>query len=79
MRKIIRFTLAGSIPITLFKRMEKVSFGGLRPESYPDRQSVVGFLPLGSFSAPSGSKPSFGDVSGRFSKAWRRSVWGTQA
>ena len=58
--------------------MEKVSFGELRAENHLDRQSVVGFFPLGSDSAPFGSPPVFLVVPGRFSRKMEKSVFGTQ-
>ena len=42
-------------------------------ENHLDRQSVVGFLPEGSYSSPFGLKPLFWGVSGRFSEKGKKS------
>ncbi len=47
----------------------KKSYLELRAENHLDRQSVVGFFPLGSYSAPFASKPLILAVSKRFSKS----------
>ena len=49
----------------------KSQFLAFRAENHLDRQSEVGFFPLGSYSAPFGSKPGFLAVSGRFFMAFR--------
>ena len=51
--------------LQICRRRSKGEFLGIRAENHLDRQSVVGFFPLGSYSAPFGSKPPFLAVSGR--------------
>ena len=63
----------------VFQKQGKSQFRGLRAENHLDRQSVVGFFPLGSYSAPFGSNPLFLVVSGRFSKNRKSHFWGLRA